>query len=318
MQNRISITQRKQWCAQIKTRALELGFGACGLARAGFLDPEARALEKWLKNGWHGKMAYMANYFDLRVEPQKLVDGAQTVISLLYNYYTPSQPVDSRAPKISMYAFGEDYHFVLKRKLTSLLHFIRDLVGPVNGRGFVDSAPVLERAWAARSGLGWIGKNSLLLSREFGSFVFVAELIIDLELDYDPPGQAYCGNCSRCIQACPTRAIVAPGVVDARRCLSYLTIELKDEIPAEMIGKFENWVFGCDICQQVCPWNRFARPHREAKFAPTPELLTLNAQAWQEMSRDLFNKLFRHSAVKRTGYKGLLRNIRFAMLPPRS
>lgn len=316
MQQQSSSIKRKQWSAQIKTRARELGFGACGLARAGFLDAEAPALEKWLKNGWHGKMAYMANYFDLRLDPQKLVAGAQTVISLVYNYFTPLKQEDRQAPRISIYAYGADYHFVLKKKLASLLQFIRETIGPVQGRGLVDSAPVLERAWAARSGLGWIGKNSLLLTRELGSFVFLAELIIDLELDYDQPGIDYCGNCTRCIQACPTGAIVAPGVVDASRCISYLTIELKDEFPAELIGKLDNWVFGCDICQHVCPWNRFARPHQEEHFLPHPDLLALDARAWQELSPELFQKLFRHSAVKRTGYERLLRNIRFVNLRP--
>lgn len=318
MQNRISVSKRKEWSAQIKAKASELGFGACGLARASFLETEAVALENWLRNGWHGQMAYMANHFDLRVDPRKLVDGAKSVISLLYNYFAPLQKSESQTAQISIYALGEDYHFILKRKLASLLQFIQESIGPVSGRGFVDSAPVLERAWAVRCGLGWIGKNGLLLNRHLGSFVFLAELIIDLELAYDQPGMDYCGNCTRCIQACPTGAIIAPRLVDASRCISYLTIELKGEIPREMIGKFQNRIFGCDICQQVCPWNRFARPHQEKNFAPHPELLTMTLRDWQELSREQFHKLFRRSAVKRTGYEGLIRNIRFARLSENS
>ncbi len=284
----------------------------CGISEACFLEEEAPRLEAWLQQGKHGKMAYMENHFDKRLDPRKLVDGAKSVISLGLNYYTESIQTDPDAPKISKYAYGTDYHFVIKEKLKYLLEFINEQIGEVGGRAFVDSAPVLDRAWAKKSGLGWIGKNSNLINKNSGSFFFLAELIVDLELEYDIPAtKDHCGTCTRCIDACPTDAIVGPYIVDGSRCISYLTIELKDEIPQEFKGKMGNWMFGCDICQDVCPWNRFSTLHNEAAFTPHPSLADLSRSDWEEITEDVFQKVFKNSPVKRTKYSGLKRNIDF-------
>ena len=295
----------------IKEEALRLGFDFCGISTAGFLEEEAPRLEQWLLQDMHGKMKYMENYFDKRLDPRKLVDGARSVVSLLYNYFPSRSQEDTSAPKISKYAYGRDYHFVVKEKLAALMHFINERVGDVHGRAFVDSAPVLDRAWARKSGIGWIGKNSNLLTREQGSYFFIAELILDLELVQDAAMEDYCGTCTACIDACPTEAIVKPYVVDGSKCISYFTIELKEEIPLEVKGKFENWAFGCDICQDVCPWNRFSKPHREPQFEPGNELIKMKRNEWEEITQEVFKKIFDHTAVKRTGYKGLSRNLKF-------
>lgn len=289
---------------------MTLGFLSCGISRADFLEQEAPRLENWLNKNYHGQMTYMENHFDKRLDPRLLVDGAKSVISLLLNYY-PSEQQNQESYKISKYAYGEDYHFVIKDKLKSLLQLIQEEIGEVNGRVFVDSAPVLDKAWAAKSGLGWVGKNSNLITQKVGSFYFIAELIIDLELEYDTPTTDHCGTCTACIDACPTQAIIQPYVVDGSKCISYFTIELKDNLPQEMKGHFEDWVFGCDVCQDVCPWNRFAKPHHEPLFQPKPELLNFSKRDWQELTKETFNKVFKNSAVKRTKFEGLLRNIEF-------
>ncbi|HTL80829.1 MAG TPA: tRNA epoxyqueuosine(34) reductase QueG [Bacteroidia bacterium] len=295
----------------IKSEAKRLGFDYCGISKAAFLEEEAPRLEKWLKQNMHGEMAYMANHFDERLDPPKLVPGAKSVISLLLNYYTEEKQTEG-APKISKYAYGEDYHFVIKRKLKELLSSVQEKIGKeIGGRVFVDSAPVMDKVWAAKSGLGWIGKNSNLINKNSGSFFFVAELITDLELEPDSPIGDYCGTCTKCIDACPTDAIVAPYVVDGSKCISYFTIELKNEIPESEKGKFEDWMFGCDICQDVCPWNRFSTPHHESSFLPHEDLLKMKREDWEELTEDVFQKVFRNSAVKRTKYAGLKRNIRF-------
>ena len=276
------------------------------------MEEEARRLEAWLNKGMHGQMGYMANHFDKRTDPRKLVPGARSVISLMYNYFPDKEQQESEAPKIAKYAYGKDYHFVLKHKLKSLLYFIEEQIGQVQGRVFVDSAPVLERDWARRSGLGWMGKNTMLIHPRAGSYFFLAEVICDLELEYDGPIKDYCGTCRRCIDACPTDAISPEGyILDGSKCISYFTIELKEAIPEEYKGKFENWMFGCDICQEVCPWNRFSRPHSEPEFEPKPELLAMTKQEWEEITEEVFRELFRKSAVKRTRYEGLKRNIGF-------
>ena len=295
----------------IKQEAYRLGFDFCGISKADFLEDEAPRLEQWLKNGMHGKMHYMENYFDKRLDPRQLVDGAKSVVSLLLNYYTDKKQEDVTAPKISMYALGKDYHDIIKNKLKELLNFINENIGEVNGRVFVDSAPVLDRAWAQKSGLGWIGKNTNLINPIAGSFFFIAELILDLELEPDAPIKDYCGTCSRCMDACPTDAIIKPYIVDGSKCISYFTIELKEEIPSEMKGKFENWTFGCDICQEVCPWNRFSKQITEMDFEPKPEILTMKKSEWTELTDEVFRKIFKDSPIKRTGYKGLKRNIEF-------
>jgi len=295
----------------VKQKALESGFDHCGIARAEFLEAEAPRLEAWLKQGMHGEMAYMANHFDKRLDPTKLVHGAKSVISLVYNYFPKKDLAAKNSYKIAKYAYGKDYHFIIKPKLKSILQAIQTEVGQVNGRVFVDSAPVHERAWAAKAGLGWIGKNSLLLNKEMGSFFFLAEIILDLEMAYDAPISDHCGTCTACIDACPTDAIPAPYVVDGSRCISYLTIELKNEIPSGFSDQFEDWVFGCDICQDVCPWNRFSKPHQEDAFVANDKISNLDKRDWQEMTEDLFKEIFRGSAVKRTKYAGLKRNIEF-------
>ena len=296
----------------IKTEAKNLGFMFCGIARAEFLEEEAPRLETWLNKGMHGEMRYMENHFDKRLDPRLLVDGARSVISLGLNYYTEDTQHDQSAPKISRYAYGADYHHIIKDKLKQLLQVINQKIGEVNGRAFVDSAPVLDKAWAKKTGMGWIGKNGNLISKKSGSFFFLAELIVDIELEYDiEPTADHCGSCTRCIDACPTEAIVAPYIVDGSRCISYLTIELKNELPAEFKGKMDNWMFGCDVCQDVCPWNRFSVLHNEPAFAPHPELMSMNDTDWQEITQDVFQKVFKNSAVKRTKFSGLKRNIEF-------
>ncbi|MCH2085142.1 MAG: tRNA epoxyqueuosine(34) reductase QueG [Saprospiraceae bacterium] len=296
----------------IKEKAYELGFQFIGIAKAERMDEEARRLEEWLNQGRHGKMQYMENHFEKRIDPCKLVEGAKTVVSLLYNYHNDQVQNDPEAPKISQYAYGKDYHFVLKHKLKELLAYIREIIGDIQGRCFVDSAPVLERDWAKRSGNGWIGKNTLLIHPRAGSYFFLAELIIDLELEVDGPMKDYCGRCTRCIDACPTKAISPEGYfMDGSKCISYLTIELKDQIPESFSGKMDNWMFGCDICQEVCPWNRFAKRHNEPMFQPHPDLLKMENREWTELTKDVFNEIFRKSAVKRTKYEGLKRNIQF-------
>ncbi|MVN22912.1 tRNA epoxyqueuosine(34) reductase QueG [Mucilaginibacter arboris] len=308
----MSSLQKPVYSQLIKAEAEKLGFLFCGIAKAGFLEEEAPRLESWLQKGFHGELTYMENHFDKRLDPRLLVDGAKSVISLGLNYYSEQQQLDPEAPKISRYAFGADYHDVIKQKLFLLLNFIREQTGEVNGRAFVDSAPVLDRAWAKKAGLGWIGKNGNLISKQKGSFFFLAELIIDLELEYDvEPTQDHCGTCTRCMDACPTEAIVAPAVVDGSRCISYLTIELKNEIPQEFKGKTDNWMFGCDICQEVCPWNRFSVLHNEPAFQPPPELMAMTKADWEEITEDTFKKVFKNSAVKRTKFSGLTRNISF-------
>lgn len=284
----------------------------CGIAKADFLEEEAPRLEAWLKNNMHGEMQYMENYFDKRLDPRLLVDGARSVISLGLNYYTEQEQTDILAPKISIYAYGTDYHSVIKAKLKQLLNIINEKIGEVHGRAFVDSAPVLDKAWAKKAGLGWTGKNTNLINSKTGSFFFLAELIIDLDLEYDIPATAdHCGTCTRCIDACPTEAIVAPYVVDGSRCISYLTIELKNEIPQQFQGKMDNWIFGCDICQDVCPWNRFSVLHQEPAFKPNESLLEMNKHDWEDITEDVFQKVFKNSPIKRTKFTGLKRNIDF-------
>lgn len=297
--------------ALIKQKASELGFMSCGIAKAVRLDNDARRLEQWLSKGHQGGMQYMENYFDLRIDPRKLVPGARSVITLLLNYY-PSAQQQEHAPKVAKYAWGTDYHYVIKDKLNELLAFIKENIGAVEGRGFVDSAPVLERSWAVNSGLGWIGKNGNLLTRNNGSFFFIATLITDLELAADVPfATDHCGTCTRCIDACPTQAIVSPGEVDGSKCISYLTIELKEElIPDEFHDKMSGWMFGCDVCQDVCPWNRFSKAHNEEHFKPIPEILDLSASEWEQLSEESFRKIFKSSPLKRSKWTGIQRNLK--------
>lgn len=301
---------KSKYTAQIKAEAKRLGFLACGISKAGFLEDEAPRLENWLNQHMHGEMHYMTNYFDKRLDPTKLVEGSKSVISLLLNYYPKEKQIDG-SYKLSKYAYGTDYHFVIKEKLKELLGFMQTEIGEIEGRAFVDSAPVLDKAWAAKSGLGWIGKHSNLLTQKAGSFYFVAELIVDLELEYDSPTTDHCGTCTACIDACPTEAIIQPYVVDGSKCISYLTIELKDNLPLEFKGKMDDWMFGCDVCQDVCPWNRFSKPHSEPLFNPNKELLNMDKNDWEELTEETFRKVFQKSAVKRTKYSGLSRNIRF-------
>ena len=283
---------------------------SCGVSKAGFLEQEAPRLENWLNNNRNGQMAYMENNFDKRLDPTLLVDDAKSVVSLLLNYY-PDELQNQDSYRISKYAYGQDYHFVIKDKLKELLNSIEGNIGSVSGRAFVDSAPVLDKAWAAKSGLGWIGKNSNLLTQKTGSFYFIAELIIDLDLDYDNSTTDHCGTCTACINACPTEAIVAPYVVDGSKCISYFTIELKENIPFEMKGKFEDWAFGCDICQDVCPWNKFSKAHNEPLFNPNPELLSMSKKDWKEITEETFRAVSKNSPLKRTKFQGIKRNIDF-------
>ncbi|WP_340156818.1 tRNA epoxyqueuosine(34) reductase QueG [uncultured Maribacter sp.] len=301
---------KSKWTNSIKTEAKRLGFLSCGISKADFLEEEAPRLEKWLNNNMHGEMSYMANHFDKRLDPRKLVEGSKSVISLLLNYYPENTQLED-SYKISKYAYGQDYHHIIKGKLRQLQEFITEEIGEVHGRAFVDSAPVLDKAWAAKSGLGWVGKNSNLLTQQVGSFYFIAELIVDIDLEYDHAVTDHCGTCTACLDACPTQAIVEPYVVDGSKCISYFTIELKNELPYEMKGSFDDWMFGCDVCQDVCPWNRFSKPHNEPLFNPHPELLSMTKKDWEEITVDVFQKVFKKSAVKRTKYSGLTRNIEF-------
>ncbi|MBC7688801.1 MAG: tRNA epoxyqueuosine(34) reductase QueG [Aquabacterium sp.] len=296
----------------IKQTAGALGFDYCGIARASFLSEDARRLERWLTKGMHGNMQYMENHFDLRVDPARLVPGAKSVITLLLNYF-PAQEQPAAAPKIAKYAYGEDYHEVIREKLRKFLAQIKLLIGDVNGRGFVDSAPVLERTWAQKTGLGWIGKNGNLINKQSGSFFFIATLIVDVELNYDEPfAKDYCGTCTKCIDHCPTDAILPDKVVDGSKCIAYFTIELKDAlIPDAMKGKFDNWMFGCDVCQDVCPWNRFAQPTNEQAFTPLPAVLNFTSNDWEEMTEESFRMIFKNSAIKRSKFAGIKRNLHF-------
>jgi len=295
----------------VKSLAAECGFSFCGISKASFLEEEAPKLENWLRQGKQGEMTYMTNHFDMRLDPRLLVPGARSVISLLYNYYSPVIDTKSALPKVSMYAQGEDYHLVVKDRLKQLMIRIREVIGDVDGRVFTDSAPVMEKAWAAKSGLGWVGKHTNLINKEQGSWFFLAEVIIDLDLSPDSGVQDYCGTCTRCIDACPTDAIESAYVVNGSKCISYFTIELKSAVlPSEMKGKFENWAFGCDICQEVCPWNRFSKPHNEPRFEGKV-LMNLSPENWREMTEDVFSNLFRKSPLKRTGLAGMKRNLTF-------
>lgn len=294
----------------IKSEATRLGFLSCGISKAGFLEEEAPRLEAWLKNGMHGQMQYMEQYFDKRLDPTLLVDDSKSVISLLLNYYPPElQNPDSY--KISKYAYGKDYHNVIKKKVKKLLNFIKAEIGEVSGRAFVDFAPVMDKAWAAKSGLGWIGKNSNLLTQKVGSFYFIAELIIDLELEYDYATTDHCGSCTACLDACPTQAIVAPYVVDGSKCISYYTIELQENLPQDLKGKLDDWMFGCDVCQDVCPWNKFSKAHSEPLFTPYPELLSYTKKDWEEITQETFEKVFTNSPLKRIKIEGVQRNVAF-------
>jgi len=292
----------------IKRLAKSFGFDYCGISKAEFLESHANNMEQWLKKGYHGEMGYLENYFDKRLDPTRLVEGAKTVVSLMYNYY-PNQTQNSDSYQIAKYAYGEDYHTVVKEKCQALLEAIREEVGAVEGRVFVDSAPVLERAWAEKSGIGWIGKHGLLINKTSGSFFFLAELIIDLECTPDGPIKDFCGTCTKCVDACPTDAILPNKTLNASKCISYLTIELKSEIPSEFENSMNNWMFGCDICQDVCPWNRFSTPTKETKFNPSNEWINFKNEDWDNLQLEQFNKIFKLSAVKRTKFSGLKRNI---------
>ena len=303
-------SQAEKYTQLIKAKAISLGFMSCGVSKAEFLEEEAPRLEKWLQQGMHGEMKYMENHFDKRLNPTLLVEGSKSVVSLLFNYY-PENKQREDSFKISKYAYGQDYHFVVKDKLKQLLAFIQEEIGEVHGRAFVDSAPVLDKAWAKRSGLGWIGKHSNLLTKQVGSFYFIAELIIDLDLAYDTPVTDHCGSCTACIDACPTQAIVEPYVLDGSKCISYFTIELKESIPTDFKNTFDDWAFGCDVCQDVCPWNKFSKAHKEPLFQPDERLLNYSKKEWQEITQEVFQEIFKKSAVKRTKYEGFKRNIRF-------
>ena len=302
--------QKSKYSSAIKAEAKRLGFLSCGISKAEFLEEEAPRLEAWLKAERNGKMGYMENHFDKRLDPRLLVPGGKSVISVLLNYYSDEQQPEG-TPKISKYAYGADYHFVIKEKLKELFRFIHQEIGEVNGRVFVDSAPVMDRAWAEKSGLGWIGKNTNLITQKVGSYFFIAEMILDLDLEYDLPTTDHCGTCTACIDACPTEAIVAPYQLDATKCISYLTIELKDQLPTEFQGKMDNWAFGCDVCQDVCPWNRFSKQHNEPLFNSKPEILNYSKKDWEELTSETFNTIFKNSAISRTKYEGLKRNIDF-------
>ena len=295
----------------LKRKAKSLGFLSCGISKAVFLEEEATKLENWLNDGKHGKMKYMENHFDMRLDPRKLVPGAKSVISLSYNYFNDNLQKDKDAPKISKYAYGNDYHVVIRKKLKILFKELKKKFGDINGRVFVDSAPIMEKPWAAKSGLGWIGKNTNLISQKIGSYYFLAEIIVDLEFEYDTPVTDHCGSCTACIDSCPTGALDIPYQIDASKCISYLTIELRDEIPSDFNGKMDNWVFGCDVCQDVCPWNRFSRKHNEPLFNPNQEIMKMGKKDWEELTEETFEVIFKNSAVKRTKYKGLKRNISF-------
>jgi len=305
---------RSRATAIVKQLAKEQGFMACGISKADFLEEEATGLEQWLKHGYHGDMKWMENHFDERLDPRKLMPGAKSVISVLLNYF-PEETQETGTPKISKYAYGRDYHKVIRGKLKRMLQGIHEEIGEVHGRGFVDSAPVMDRAWARRSGLGWIGKHSLLLSKKSGSFYFIGELIVDLELDPDGPSTDHCGSCTACMDACPTQAIVAPTVVDSNKCISYLTIEYKKALPIEFQDKMDQWVYGCDVCQDVCPWNRFAKPTDEPDFTLRDSVGKHSWEEWEEITHELWDEIMQGSAIRRTGYEGFKRNLKFAKKP---
>ncbi len=300
---------KTQYTSFIKQEAKRLGFDFCGISKAGFLEEEAPRLENWLNNQMNGEMHYMENYFDKRLDPRLLVEGSESVISLLLNYYPQEQQTDPAAPRISKYAYGKDYHLVIKEKCHAFIQSLRENIGDINGRCFVDSAPVMDKVWAKKAGLGWIGKHSNLISKQHGSYFFIAEIILDVKLAYDAETKDYCGTCTRCIDACPTQAITSPYVVDGSKCISYFTIELKNNIPETYKNKLSDWVFGCDICQDVCPWNRFSQQHQEPLFKPSSDMLSWDRKAWMEISEEVFRKTFKDSAVKRAGYRGLKRNL---------
>jgi epoxyqueuosine reductase len=306
------LSQIEQYTRIVKTTAQSLGFGYCGIAKAEQLDEDARRLEAWLNQNRNGSMQYMENHFDLRIDPRKLVPGAKSVITLLQNYY-PEQRQGADAPKISKYAYGKDYHEVIRAKLKQFLLQLNQQIGSIQGRGFVDSAPVLERAWAVKSGAGWIGKNGNLINKQQGSFYFIATLVVDLELQYDDPfAKDYCGTCHKCVDVCPTNAILDNKVVDGSKCISYFTIELKDQlIPDQMKGQFDNWMFGCDSCQDVCPWNRFSNQHQEPGLSPIPEVLNLSTAQWEDLTEDAFKTIFKDSPIKRSKWSGIMRNLQF-------
>lgn len=304
------MTNKEKYTSLIKQEAQRFGFIACGISKAGFLEEEAPRLEQWLNSQKHGQMSFMEDHFDKRLNPTLLMDGAKSVVSLLVNYYPPETQVEGTY-KISKYAYGKDYHNVILKKLRKLLRSIKTEIGEVSGRAFIDIAPIMDKAWAAKSGLGWIGKNSNLITQKVGSFYFIAELILDLELEYDNPTTDHCGSCTACIDACPTQAIIQPYLVDGSKCISYYTIELKDNLPQEMKGKFDDWAFGCDVCQDVCPWNRFSKPHSEPLFNPYPELLSYTKKDWEEITEEVFKGIFTNSPLKRTQFEGIKRNINF-------
>jgi epoxyqueuosine reductase len=296
----------------IKQTAAELGFDYCGIAKAVQLDEDAKRLEQWLSKGMNGNMQYMQNHFDLRIDPRKLVPGAKSVITLLMNYF-PDEHQQTSSPKVSKYAYGKDYHIIIRKKLTEFLASLRKEFGLIEGRGFVDSAPVLERSWAQKAGLGWIGKNGNLITKKNGSFFFIASLIVDLDLHYDDSfAKDYCGSCTKCIDHCPTKAILPDKVVDGSKCISYFTIELKEAlIPETMKGKFDDWIFGCDVCQDVCPWNRFSNPNKNEAFNPIPEILSFSDKDWKELTEESFKIIFKDSPLKRTSFNGIRRNLSF-------
>ena len=296
----------------IKSEALSIGFLSCGISKAEFLSEEAPKLENWLKSGFNGEMSYMERNFDKRLDPRLLVPGCKSVISLLFNYYTEKKSKKNHEPKISSYAYGKDYHFVVKEKLRELLSRIKNLVGDINGRVFVDSAPVMDRAWAKKSGLGWIGKNTNLINKKTGSFFFIAELILDLELEYDYPSTDHCGSCSACIDSCPTNALATPYQMDATKCISYATIELKNNIPDSFKNNMRGWIFGCDICQDVCPWNRFSKNHNEPSFEDKKNISNMSKTQWEDLTKDVFDQVFKDSPIQRAGYNGIKRNVNFA------
>lgn len=306
----MGINSKSDYTKLIKQEAQRLGFLSCGISKAGFLEEEAPRMEQWLKNQMHGQMSYMEDHFDKRLDPTLLVHGAKSVVSLLLNYYPPELQIEG-SYKVSKYAYGKDYHNVIQKKLRKLLRAIRAEIGEVSGRAFIDIAPVMDKAWAAKSGLGWIGKNSNLITQKTGSFYFIAELILDLDLEYDNPTTDHCGSCTACIDACPTQAIIAPYVVDGSKCISYYTIELKENLPLEMKGKFDDWAFGCDTCQDVCPWNRFSTPHNEPLLTPNTGLLSLTKKDWEEITEETFDKVFTNSPLKRAKLEGIKRNIKF-------
>lgn len=296
----------------VKQNAASLGFSYCGIAKADFLDEDAKRLEAWLNQNLHGKMQYMETHFDMRVDPRRLVPGAKSVITVLKNYYPEAQQT-TNSPHIAKYAYGKDYHEVIRAQLKEFLQILNEEIGEIAGRGFVDSAPVLERTWAVKTGAGWIGKNGNLINKQLGSFYFIATLIVDIELEYDDPfAKDYCGSCSKCIDSCPTEAIQPNKQINGSKCISYFTIELKDAlIPEEMKGKFQNWMFGCDICQDVCPWNRFSKPNAEPQFSAIPEILSYSNKQWKSISEEAFKNIFRDSPLKRTKFAGIQRNLRF-------